>query len=334
MEGSTKTTHLDSTLNIMDSSLGFLGRKLMWRHCVPAIVVVLVAVTDYAANAADSSTNDWQTLWQQSEATMPKPVTVSVGTLGDLGKDLEDRQWQMVPTRYHQLYFQASADPRKVAELYQLLDGVYVFLNGRSHAKPQTPIQAFLVPDEYGHSRCTQNPVAMRTGERAEVQFLLTSLLHEETHLFNFAFLGQASRQNWWCGEFSCIYFQERALLQAEGKDLKTELKSRLPNGPIISLPELDSRGQRAFDEAVAALFFFEEQYGRAKLNEFRQQCLISAKSEKSDRAAPSVFQEAFGKDATALDKEWREFYGWPNKGPETQRGVPDRPYLEQMIEG
>lgn len=303
-------------MSIMESSLGPLKRKPICRDFLFAIFAVIVAVAGYGARAIDPPTDDWQLLWQRSTASMPRPVTVTVGALGDFGKDLQGREWQMVPLRYHQLYFQASADPRKVAELFQLLDNVYVFLSGRSPAKPETPIQTFLVPDEYGHSRCSQNPLAMRTGERADVRFLLTSLLHEETHLFNFAFLGQGSRQNWWCGEFSCIYFQERALLRAEGKELKSALKSRLPNGPITSLAELDVRGQAVFDEAVAWLFFFEEQYGRAMFDEFRQRCLISAKSAKSERAAPSVFREAFGKDATALDKEWRAFYGLPEKGP------------------
>jgi hypothetical protein len=276
------------------------------------LTLTFAAVSGFAADA-NPPANDWVTLWQRSDVAMPVPVTVRVGAgeLGGLGEDLENCDWQMVSTGHHQLYFQPSADRAKVAELYRLLDRVYVFLSGRNPAKPSTPIKAFLVPNERGHSRCSQSVSAMRTGEQGELPFLLTSLLHEETHLFNFAFLGRKP-QNWWCGEFSCIYFQERARLDAEHRDLRKELSSRLPKGPIGPLAELDRHGKDAFDEAVAAMFFLEETYGCARFNDFRCQCLASAKASNGGKLPESIFKQVFGKDSTTLDKEWRAFFGWP----------------------
>ena len=279
----------------------------------PAILALTLAgVSSLSADVADPPADDWATLWQRSDVAMPAPVTehVGAGDLGGLGEDLENRDWLMVSTGHHQLYFQPSADRAKVSELYRLLDGVYAFLSGRNPARPSTPIKAFLVPNERGHSRCSQLVTAMRTGEQGELPFLLTSLLHEETHLFNFAFLGRKP-QNWWCGEFSCVYFQERARLDAEHRGLRKELISRLPKGPIGPLTELDRRGKDALDEAVAAMFFLEETYGRARLNDFRRRCLASAKAGNGGTLPESVFKQAFGKDAVTLDKEWRAFFGW-----------------------
>ena len=34
--------------------------------------------------------------------------------LGDLGPELESTDWLMVPTKYHQIYYQASADAEDV----------------------------------------------------------------------------------------------------------------------------------------------------------------------------------------------------------------------------
>lgn len=287
-------------------------QKPQRRHFSAALALVLAAMHTLAADLANSPTNDWARLWQRSDAPMPKPVTVRVGAgeLGGLGEDLENREWQMVSTEHHRLHFQSSADRAKVAELHRLLDRVYVFLDGRSPAKPPTPIKVFLVPNERGRSRCSQSVSAARTGELGELPFQLTSLLHEETHLFNFAFLGNKP-QNWWAGEFSCIYFQDRARMDAEHRDLKKEMRSRLPKGPISPLAELDRHGKNAFNEAVAAMLFFEETYGRAKLNDFRRQCLTWARTHGGGPLPESVFRQSFGKDPAVLDKEWQAFFGW-----------------------
>jgi hypothetical protein len=285
-----------------------------------------------AGDVANPPANDWVTLWQRSGVAMPAPVTVRVGAgeLGGLGEDLGNRDWQMVPTGHHQLYFQPSADRAKLAELHRLLDRVYDFLSGRNSANPPAPIKVFLVPNERGHSRCSQSVSAMRTGERGELPYLLTSLLHEETHLFNFALLGRKP-QNWWCGEFSCVYFQERALADAEGQDLRKELRSRLPKGPIGPLAELDRHGKDALDEAVAALFFLEETYGRARFIDFRRQCLASAKAGNGGELPESIFKRVFGKDSSTLDKEWRAFFGWLSDTKQGQEHGAFGPFREGL---
>ena len=293
----------------------------------PCFILLSFAISLGTANA---SSNDWKQLWQPNKAALPSPVKVRTGSLGSLGQELENREWLMVPTRYHQILFQDSTDRKKVAELYELIDGLYVFLSGRNPAKPATPIRAFLVPNEWGQSRCSQTTPAMRTGDKGDVPFLLTSFLHEETHLFNFAFLG-GKPQGWWSGEFSCIYFQERARLEHEGRDLKKEGQSRLPHGPVAPLAELDARGKSAFDEALAAQFFLEEKYGKERFDEFHRQCLLSSKAGNGGRLPEATFQQVFGKGAAALNEEWRTFYSWTDDGREKKTAAAD-PRLDSKV--
>ncbi len=216
----------------------------------------------------------------------------------------------MVPTKYHQIYYQGSADTKTVVEVYQVIDNLYDFLSRGSPANAKPPVRVFLVPGERGKSRCSPQAVAMRTGASADAAFIVSSLMHEETHLFNFAFLGD-SAQGWWTGEFSCIYHQERARLTRQGADLKSELSRRLPNGPLGPLSSLEGLGQPAFDSALSALYFLEETYGTARMIEFRRQCLISSKATNGHALMNSVFRKVFDKDAAVLDGEWRAFFGW-----------------------
>jgi hypothetical protein len=141
----------------------------------------------------DKSGSDWENIWL---LTMPEPTTVEVNNLGGLGEELENRQWQMVATKYHQIHYQLSADKGKVAEICSRIDNLYKFLAERSPAKPQIPIRVFLVPGERARSRCSKISNAMRTGDMGDAFFMLASLLHEETHLFNFAFLNN-EQQGW-----------------------------------------------------------------------------------------------------------------------------------------
>jgi len=289
-----------------------------------ALTAAAIALLVAGANGfAQTKTNDWKVLWQPTGAVMPEPSKVRIGSLKDLGPEVENREWLMVSTKYHQVLFQNSADRNKVAELCQLIDRLYIFVEGRSPAKPAGPIQAFLIPNERGRSRCSQNTPAMRTGELGDLSFLLTSLLHEETHLFNFAFLG-GRPQGWWTGEFCCLYFQERGLLEHESQPVKQEIQSRLPRGPIARLTELDAHGKNAFDEALAVQFFLEEEYGRELLKEFRRQSLVASKASGGGRLPEKIFQQVFGKGASSLDAEWRTFYGWTDVGPEKKPSVAD----------
>jgi hypothetical protein len=250
---------------------------------------------------------DWSGIWQKP---MPSPVTVEIGKLGGLGEDLENREWQMVSTKYHEIYFQPSLERKKVSEVYLLIDNVYEFLEGRSTDKPAYPIKAFLVPGQTGRSRCSSVSNAMRTGDKGDVFFIITSLLHEETHLFNFAFL-DSKRQGWWAGEFTCIYFQQRALWGVQGKDIKKEIVSRLPERPGCRLEEMGESGREVFDEAFSVLYFLETKYGRQKINEFRQACLEESLKTGGKPLNPLVFAKVFGKTTEQLEQEWLEFYGW-----------------------
>jgi len=248
-------------------------------------------------------------LWAPGTAAMPEAIRTSVTAPADLGPGLDSSNWLMVPTKYHQLYYQASADLKTVAEAYRLLDNVYEFLSRRSPAKPDAPVRVFLVPGERGKSRSSKQMVAARTGADADATFIISSLIHEETHLFNFAFLGNAA-QGWWAGEYTCIYHQERARLTRAGGDLKTAIARPVPKSPL-ALSSLEGGDQSTFDAAVSALYFLEETYGATRMIEFRRASLLASKNSNGRPLPISVFRSVFGKDASALDVEWRKFFGW-----------------------
>ena len=261
--------------------------------------------------ATAEQSSDWNAIWC---LPLHASRTAAIGSVPDLGADLENRSWRMIPTRYHQVHFQPTLDETMVAEICARIDNIYDFLAGRSPTKPPTPIRAFLVPDERARSRCSRTANAMRTGDQGDVQFILASLIHEETHLFNFAFLKEVP-QGWWSGEFTCIYFQERALWTAQGENPKTAAAARLPNGPSCRLAEIQSRGKDAFDEALSALLFLEERYGRDKLVAFRQACLQASLKSAGGPLDDAVFADVFGRTVSQLNTEWREFYGWGTAG-------------------
>ncbi len=286
----------------------------MKNNCIvnlSVVAAVFICTARTACTANEQHNDDWSIMWRQPT---PTPVAIQVKQLGGLGKDLENRKWLMISTDCHQIYYQPSTDKKKVSEVYYLFDNVYEFLKGRSPAKLKTPIKAFLVPNEWGRSRCDRTCNAMRTGDQGDILFIITSLLHEETHLFNFAFLDDVP-QGWWAGEFTCIYFQQRALWQAQEKNIKTEISSRLPNGPRCRLHEMDKRGKEVFDEALSALYFFEEKYGLKKSQRFRQVCLEESKRTKGGPLPYSVFAEVFGMDIERLEQGWLQFYEWESPG-------------------
>ena len=279
------------------------------------MVIRCIAVLALTCAVAWTQPDEWSRLWTPTSATLPEAATVTASALGDLGPELESARWLMVSTKYHHIYYQASTEIKTVAEVYQVIDGLYDFLSRRSPATPTPPVRVFLVPGERGKSRCSRQAVAMRTGADADAAFIVGSLMHEETHLFNFAFLGNRA-QGWWAGEFSCIYHQERALLTRQGADVRNELARRLPRGPVSPLSSLEGPTQPAFDSALSALYFLETTYGTARMIEFRRQCLMSSKATNGKALPASVFRAVFGKDATVLDTEWRAFFGWTRVEP------------------
>lgn len=271
-----------------------------------------IALLALAFRAASAQPDEWQRLWMPSGAVLPEPVKVTVHALGDLGSELESAEWLMVSTKYHQIYYAPSIDTVMLGAVYQVIDNVYEFLSRRSPVDARQPVRVFLVPGQRGRSRVSPQAVAVRTGADADAAFVVGSVMHEETHLFNLTFLGRGG-QNWWAGEFSCIYHQERARLANQGADVRREFARRLPNGPSSPLASLEGPAQPTFDAAVSALYFLEESYGTARMIEFRRQSLLASKSTNGHALPASVFLEVFGKDAAALDREWRAFFGWTN---------------------
>lgn len=294
------------------------GNRIIW-YIVAGVVVFFMA---WSSNASEKQDYDyWDSIWQRAT---PVGETVEVKRVVGLGEDIGNREWQMISRQYHQIYYQPSTDKKKVAEVYSLIDNIYRFLEGRSPTKLRTRVKTFLVPGEWGHSRCSQISNAMRTGDKGDVLFMLTSLLHEETHLFNFAYLRDKA-QGWWTGEYTCIYYQQRALWQGQGKDIKNEIASRLPDGPQCHLKGIDRLGQAAFDEALSALYFLEEKYGRDKIDRFREVCLEESRRTNGGVLAESTFEEVFGQDVNRLEQQWLKFYGWGQAKDEDVVEVDDR---------
>ena len=273
-----------------------------------------LALLALACGFASAQPDEWQRLWIPNGAVLPEPAKVRVHALGDLGPELESAEWLVVSTKYHQIYYKTSIDLRMLDEVYQVIDNVYEFLSRRSPVSAKQPVRVFLVPGERGRSRVSPQAATMRTGADADGAFVVGSLMHEETHLFNLTFLGE-SAQNWWAGEFSCIYYQERARLTKQGADVKREFARRLPNGPSSPLASLGGPTQPTFDAAMSALYFLEETYGTARMIEFRRQSLMASKTGKGLALPAPVFLQVFGKDAAVLDREWRAFFGWTNSG-------------------
>ncbi len=262
-----------------------------------------------AARATPRLPEDWRALLSAEGLSLPEPrrVEVSGWPVG-----MEGRTWLMVPSRCHQLYFSPSSDLEKVHRLYSHLDGIYEFLAGRSPEPCPTPIRAFLVPGEYGRSRCSLEHNAMRTGDTGDFAFNLSSFLHEETHLFNFAAIGGMG-QNWWTGEFSCIYFQERARCALEGRDFRQMVRQKRPNEPAGRLVELEELGKAAILDGASALYFLEETYGQERLDAFRAARLELDRKRGPQAPTAPLFARAFDTDVGALDRHWRRFYGFPD---------------------
>ena len=100
-----------------------------------------------------------------------------------------------------------------------------------------------------------------------------------------------------------------------KGVDLRDQILSERPNGPICSFAEIEELGREAFGEAFAAVYFLEERYGRDRLSQFRAARLKLDKEKGRGAASRPVFLSIYGKDEVQLDKEWREFFGWRHGG-------------------
>jgi aminopeptidase YwaD len=259
---------------------------------------------------------NWGRIWVPNNVDLSKPRQEYVKSVGTLGNDLAGKKWQTVSTKYNLIHYQNTIDKAKLKQVAQCLDDLYEFLKLWNPNAPDVPIKTFLVPDERGRSRCCKETNSMRTGDKGDAAFITTSLLHEETHLFNFAYLNKQP-QGWWAGEFSCVYFQERARLEAEHADIRRHVKSILPDGPKTSLGGIAPDANKKIDdyilgEAFSAMYFLHSKYGDQKLREFRTECLRLAKTKgvsASDSDAP--FKTAFGVGFDELDPQWRQFYGW-----------------------
>jgi len=255
---------------------------------------------------------EWERLWTPHPVPNRRVRREYVTGISDLGEDIAGKEWRVVATQYHDVYYMPSMDPDKLEQLLSRLDNIYAFLAPWSPAPLTTPVRVFLIPGQWAHSRCSVKDHAMRTGDVAPAEFLLTSLLHEETHLFNFAYLGGLG-QGCWAGEFSCQYFQLRAGMEREGRRVLQEIVTkRLPWGPSCKFGQIALDCTNHFPEAFSALYFLDEAYGADQLVRLREAWLKAAKERHGGTDGEDAFLSVCGKGFDKLDREWRQFYRWP----------------------
>lgn len=255
---------------------------------------------------------EWEDLWIPRPAPDREVRREYVTGIIDLGEDIAGKEWRVVSTQYHDVYYMPSMDPDKLEQLLSWLDNIYAFLTPWSPAPLATPVRVFLIPGQWAHSRCSFKDHAMRTGDVAPAEFLLTSLLHEETHLFNFAYLGGLG-QGCWAGEFSCQHFQLRAGIEREGGQVLQEIVTReLPWGPSCKFGQIALDYTKHFPEAFSALYFLHEAYGADQLVRLREAWLKAAKERRGAIDGEEAFLSVCGKGFDELDREWRQFYHWP----------------------
>jgi hypothetical protein len=224
------------------------------------------------------------------------------------------RTWLMVATAHHVLYYQPSFDRKTLSLLYRHVDNLYAFLASRMPLRCPSPMRVFLVPGDTGRPRCHWASGSVRVNADLDFPALLERILHQETHLFEFTYAGRYghSRSLGWP---ECVYFEERAGMAGRGVDPREEILRVMPEGPACSLGHIELLGTAAWDESFAAMFFLEQQYGADRLAHFLGERLrIIGIPGRADPVTP-LLRVAFGKDLEELDREWREFYGWP-QGP------------------
>jgi aminopeptidase YwaD len=278
-----------------------------------AVTIICMAASASRCDVPEISgrRSDWSGLWTPHIVDMTKPRQERVDRIGTLGTDLEGKDWLVISTKYNRIYYQPSIDAAKLRQVAGCIDNAYEFLKKWNPDAPETPIRTFLVPNELAHSSCCQRTNSMRTGDKGDLQRIVTSLLHEETHLFNHACLHKRT-QGWWLGEFSCQYFQQRMKLEAAQQDVRQSVKSKLPDGPRCSLREIAPNAKERFDEAFSAMYFLHETFGDESLYKFRLECFKQTDQEPSSSLdSEGAFTIAFGKGFDELDRQWRRFYGW-----------------------
>ena len=291
-------------------------------HLLLSILAVLVfgSLRSFAQPVAGGTSSmsepnqflEWEDLWIPRPAPDREVRREYVTGIIDLGEDIAGKEWRVVSTQYHDVYYMPSMDLDKLEQLLNWLDNIYAFLTPWSPAPLATPVRVFLIPGQWAHSRCSFKDHAMRTGDVAPAEFLLTSLLHEETHLFNFAYLDGLG-QGCWAGEFSCQYFQLRAGIEREGGKVLHEIVTReLPWGPSCKFGQIALDYTKHFPEAFSALYFLHEAYGADQLVRLREGWLKAAKERHGAVDGEDAFLSVCGKGFDELDREWRQFYRWP----------------------
>jgi len=159
----------------------------------------------------------------------------------------------------------------------------------------------------------------MATGDLGSFECNLTSFLHEETHLFNWETLRRIGGrcQGWWAGEFSCIYFQERAGFYRNGVDIRRQVLRWFPQEPRHQLTQLsriadkEGHSDELFHEAFAFLYFLEERFGPQRLLEFRTRMLQVAASGSEREDPGEALLQTYERTPSELEAKCAGFFEW-----------------------
>jgi len=237
----------------------------------------------------------WLNLWKTEEGSVADVQVVSE----------EGEQWNQVSTRFFQLHFKDSADREQILKLAALQDNVFRFLSERTRREIPYPIKVYLTPDDAG-ARCDFDTMSIYMTERNQLDGFLSLYMHEATHLFN-----KGRTQNWWSGEFMCIYHHERSSRRENGVWRFYRTAAERDTTPWNQIADIDrdkltgELWDTRLRKAAGIYFFIEEAYGVEKLVEFwDRNCDASANAN-----IQNVFAAVLSKDIELLQKEYQRFY-------------------------
>src|SRR3972149_6953115 len=89
-----------------------------------AFVFVFIFATGVHANSPDdqSGADLWRNIWSSPTIDLAETGREHVKNAGDLGKDLEGKEWETLSTKYHRIYYQPSIDKDKLKQVAGRLD--------------------------------------------------------------------------------------------------------------------------------------------------------------------------------------------------------------------
>lgn len=263
----------------------------------------------------------WLALWTPEKRDISNVQTVTE----------EGQKWNRISTKYFDLHFKDTANREEVLKLARTQDNVYRLLYERTGRDIPYPIKAYLMPERIG-AHCDFETMSIYMTETGNLDSFISWYMHEVTHLFN-----KGKMQNWWSGEFMCIYDQERSIHHEAGiweffknaAETDTTPWNQVDDNMDRSKLPGEKWDNRLF-KAAAIYYFIEETYGVKKLAEFwDRNC-----EPRVDKDIGPVFEAVFDKSMEELQEEYQRFYRIEGITPATAKRPITRQVLPKVTHG